>query len=185
MIEATMQNLQQQMDKSIASFKEAMSKLRTGRANPGMVETLTVNYYGTPTLMSQIANISAPDARTLIVQPWDAGALDEIEKAIQKAELGITPQNDGKMIRLPMPPLTEDSRKEVVKQAGNLAEEARIAVRNIRRNGIDIFKKAQKDKELTEDDLKKAQEKVQKLTDDFTKKVDEILDQKSSDIMKV
>lgn len=185
MIDQTINDVTNQMEKSISNYKDEVSKLRTGRANPAMVEKIMVDYYGTPTPMSQVANISAPEARTLIVQPWDAAALEEIEKAIMKAELGVTPQNDGKMIRLPMPPLTEDTRKEVVKQAGTIAEDARISIRNVRRTGIDAMKKAQKDKEITEDDLKKGQEKIQKLTDDFIKKVDEILDQKSSDIMEV
>lgn len=185
MIDQTLQNIHSQMQKAISNFKDEMSKLRTGRANPGMVEKIMVDYYGTPTPMAQVATISAPEARTLVIQPWDAGALEEIEKALMKAQLGSTPQNDGKIIRLPMPPLTEETRKEVVKQAGQLAEDARVSVRNVRRTGIDSMKKAQKDKDITEDDLKKGQEKIQKVTDDFIGKIDQTLEEKSSDIMKV
>lgn len=185
MIDQTVKELTQQMDKAIEVYTNDISKLRTGRANPVMVEKITVNYYGTDTPLNQMANITAPDAKTIVVQPWDQSALEAIEKAITQADLGVTPQNDGSMIRLPMPPMTEERRKEVAKQAGNIAEDARVSIRNIRRGGIDDLKKAQKDKEITEDDLKRGQDRIQELTDTFTKRIDEILETKTKDIMSV
>jgi len=185
MIDQTRTSIESQMLKSISNFKDEISKLRTGRANPAMVENITVDYYGTPTPLNQMANISAPEARMLLVQPWDVSALEVIEKAISQSQLGVTPQNDGKLIRLPMPPLTEETRKEVVKQASKMGEDARVTIRNIRRGGIDELKKAEKNKEITEDDLKKGQDQIQKLTDQFVKEVEKLLEDKSQDIMKV
>ena len=185
MTQKIVSTLHEQMEKSLGAFKDELTKLRTGRATPALVEKVMVDYYGTPTPIQQVANINAPDAKTIVIQPWDHSALSEIEKALIKSDLGITPQNDGSVVRLNMPPMTEERRKDVVKQAGQLAEEARISVRNIRRGGIDQLKKLQKDKEITEDDLKKGQDQIQKQTDDFIKKVDIALEQKSKDIMSV
>ena len=164
------------MGKSIEAFAADISKLRTGRANPAMVEKITVNYYGTDTLLNQMANITAPDAKSLVVQPWDQSSLEAIEKAITQADLGVTPQNDGSLIRLPMPPMTEERRAEVVKHAGQISEDARISIRNIRRSGNDDLKKAHKDKEITEDDLKRGQDRIQKLTDEHIRKIDDIFE---------
>lgn len=185
MIDPLVQNIQAQMNKSIASFSDELAKLRTGRASSSLLDKVLVDYYGTPTAISAMATINIPEARLITIQPWDASALTEIEKAIQKSDLGLTPQSDGKILRLPLPPLTEDRRKDIVKQASKTAEESRIAVRNIRRNAMDDLKNALKDKKISEDDQKKGQEKIQHLTDDFIKKIDALLDKKSKEILEV
>lgn len=185
MIEGISDTLNSQMNKSIDSFKEEVSKLRTGRAHPSLVEAIMVDYYGNPTPISQVANISAPEARMLIIQPWDQGALADIEKALMKSDLGVSPQNDGRLIRLPLPALTEERRKDLVKQASKIAEETKVAIRNIRRNAMDDIKKALKDKEITEDDQKKAQDEIQKITDGFIAQIDQIFENKSKDILTV
>jgi ribosome recycling factor len=185
MIDSLIQNTQTQMTKSVASFTEDLSKLRTGRATPSLLDKVLVDYYGTPTPIAQMAAINIPEARLITIQPWDATSLTEIEKAIQKSDLGLTPQSDGKILRIPLPPLTEDRRKDIVKQAGKEAEEARVAIRNIRRNGMDELKNALKDKKISEDDQKKGQDKLQALTDDSIKKVDALLEKKSKEILEV
>lgn len=185
MIDALVANAQTQMNKSITSFGDELGKLRTGRASASLLDKVMVDYYGTPTPISQMAAINVPEARLITIQPWDATALSEIEKAIQKSDLGITPQNDGKILRLPLPPLTEERRKDIVKIAGKTAEESRIAIRNIRRHGMDELKTALKDKKISEDDSKKGQDKLQHLTDDFIKKIDSLLDKKTKEIMEV
>jgi len=185
MIDSLIQNSQNQMNKSINSFTEELAKLRTGRASTGLLDKIMVDYYGTPTPIAQMAAINVPEARLITVQPWDVTSLGEIEKAIQKSDLGITPQNDGKILRLPLPPLTEERRKDIAKQASKTAEDSRIAVRNIRRNGMDELKTALKDKKISEDDSKKGQDKLQHLTDDFIKKIDSLLDKKTKEIMEV
>ena len=185
MTQAIFSNLKDRMNKSIDAFKEEVAKLRTGRAHPSLVEGIMVEYYGNPTPMSQVANISAPEARMLLIQPWDQGALSEIEKALLKSDLGVSPQNDGRLIRLPLPPLTEERRKDLVKQASKISEEAKVAIRNIRRDGMDDLKTALKNKEITEDDQKKGQDQIQKLTDEFIATIDQILESKSKDILTV
>ncbi len=185
MIDTLIQNSQSQMNKSVASFTEDLSKLRTGRATPSLLDKISVDYYGTPTPISQMAAINIPEARLITIQPWDASSLSEIEKAIQKSDLGLTPQNDGKILRIPLPPLTEERRKDIVKQAGKEAEEARVAIRNIRRSGMDDLKASLKDKKISEDDQKKGQDKLQAITDESIKKIDALLDKKSKEIMEV
>lgn len=185
MIDTLVQSIQGQMTKSIGSFTDELGKLRTGRASSSLLDKVMVDYYGTPTPISQMAAINIPEARLITVQPWDVTSLSEIEKAIQKSDLGITPQNDGKILRLPLPPLTEERRKDIAKQASKTAEDSRVAVRNIRRNAMDELKTALKDKKISEDDQKKGQEKIQHLTDDFIKKIDSLLDKKTKEIMEV
>ena len=177
--------LQDQMGKSIDSFTGELSKLRTGRASASLLDKVTVDYYGTPTPLTQMASVNVPEARLITVQPWDQSALTEIEKAIQKSDLGITPQNDGKLLRLPLPPLTEERRKDIVKQASKIAEESRVSVRNLRRGANDNLKNLLKEKSISEDESKKGQEKIQQMTDEFIKKIDSLLDKKSKEIMEV
>lgn len=185
MINELIQSLQNQMAKSIVAFSEELGKLRTGRASAGLLDKIMVDYYGTPTAITQMAAVNVPEARLITIQPWDQSSLGEIEKAIQKSDLGITPQNDGKILRLPLPPLTEERRKDIVKQAGKTAEDSRVAVRNIRRSAMDELKAALKDKKVSEDDQKKGQEKIQQITDESIKKIDALLDKKSKEIMEV
>lgn len=185
MINELIQSLQNQMNKSIAAFSDDLGKLRTGRASSSLLDKIVVDYYGTPTPITQMAAINIPEARLITIQPWDQSTLGEIEKAIQKSDLGLTPQNDGKILRLPLPPLTEERRKDIVKQANKTAEDSRVAVRNIRRSAMDDLKGALKDKKISEDDQKKGQEKIQQLTDESIKKIDTLLDKKSKEIMEV
>jgi ribosome recycling factor len=173
------------MDKAIQNLEKEFSKLRTGRASVTLLEDLKVDYYGTLTPLNQLASISTPDSRTLAIQPWDRNAFGEIEKAIQKSDLGINPVNDGKIIRINIPPLTEERRKELVKVAKKYAEEAKIAIRNVRRDANDALKKKKNDKELTEDEMHRGQDEVQKITDSFVQKVDEVLNKKEKEIMEI
>ncbi len=183
MFEETMKNLEDHMEKTLKVLGDEFSQLRTGRASSALVDSITVDYYGTSTPLNQMATISTPEPRMLIVQPWDQSAIGEIEKAILKSELGIVPQNDGKFIRLPIPSLTEERRKELVKLANKYGEDTKVAVRNVRRQGMDDLKQAEKDKKISEDDHKKGQQKIQELTDAYVKKVDEIVGQKSKEIL--
>ncbi|MEZ4704399.1 MAG: ribosome recycling factor [Bdellovibrionota bacterium] len=185
MIEQLNQQVSSQMEKSIGSLKDELNKLRSGRATPSILENVLVDYYGNKTPITQMANVTAPEARLIVVQPWDQSSLGEIEKAIQKSDLGLSPQNDGKIIRIPLPALTEDRRKEIVKQASKIGEDARVSIRNIRRNGMDEIKSALKDKVITEDDQKKLQDQIQKTTDQFIAKVDTVVDEKSKEIMSI
>lgn len=171
------------MSKSLDFTKQQITKVRTGRASASMLDSVKPDYYGSPTPLSQMANISVPDPRTIIVQPWDRSTLNDIEKAIRTADLGFNPMNDGTIIRIPVPPLTEDRRKEFVKVCKKYAEDGKIAVRNIRRDMIEDIRKAEKDKHITEDDKKFGEEEVQKITDDFIKKIDEILKAKEKELM--
>ncbi|WP_456324926.1 ribosome recycling factor [Desulfonauticus submarinus] len=175
----------EKMKKAVSVLEKELAKLRTGRASTGLVENLKVDYYGTLTPLNQLASISIPDSRTIAIQPWDRGAFSEIEKAIQKSDLGLTPVNDGKVIRINLPPLTEERRKELVKLAKKYGEEAKIAVRNIRRELNETLKKMKNEKEITEDDLHRGQDEVQKLTDKYIAKIDEILADKEKEIMEI
>ena len=165
-------NLEQKMKKSIGVLKEELLSIRAGRANPALLDRITVNYYGSETPLKQIAGVSAPEPRLLVVQPYDASSISDIERAIIQSDLGINPSNDGKIIRLAIPMLTEERRKELQKIVKKLGEEIKVALRNERRDANDKLKKMQKNKELTEDDLKKCEEEVQKLTDKYTKEID-------------
>ncbi len=180
----------------ISEFKARMIKttevlatqfaaVRAGRANAAVLDQIEVDYYGTPTPIRQIATISTPDPRTLMIQPWDAGTLKSIEKAIQMSDLGINPQNDGRVIRLVFPQLTEERRKELAKQVRKYGEEGKVAVRNIRRDAMDKFKKEQKKGEITEDDLKDLEKDLQKLTDDYIKEIDKLTEKKEKELFEI
>jgi ribosome recycling factor len=173
------------MEKALAALEKEFSHLRTGRATPALLEGLKVDYYGTLTPIDQIASVSTPDSRTITIQPWDRNAFGLVEKAILKSGLGFNPVNDGKLLRISMPPLTEDRRKELVKVAKKHTEEAKVAVRNVRREANDDFKKKQKDKSLSEDDVKKGEAEVQKLTDSYVAKLDAALGRKEKEIMEI
>ncbi len=173
------------MRKSIESVSADFAAVRAGRANAAVLDRINVDYYGTPTPIHQIASIASPDPRQLVITPWDAGAVKLIDRAIQESDLGINPQNDGKSIRLSFPQLTEERRKELVKQIRKYAEGGKVAIRNIRRDAIDAFKKQQKASEITEDDYKIAEKDLQKLTDDYCKELDELLAKKEKELMAV
>ena len=173
------------MQKTLDVLSKELAAVRAGRANPAVLDKITVEYYGAPTPLNQVAAISTPDPRTLAIQPWDGSVLKAIEKAIQVSDLGINPQNDGKAIRLTFPQLTEERRKELVKQIRKYAENGKVAVRNIRRDAMEAFKKKQKASEITEDDLKQAEKDLQKLTDESSKKIDELLARKEKELMEI
>ena len=173
------------MQKTLDVLSKELAAVRAGRANPAVLDKITVEYYGAPTPLNQVAAISTPDPRTLAIQPWDGSVLKAIEKAIQESDLGINPQNDGKVIRLAFPQLTEERRKELVKLIHKYAETGKIAVRNVRRDAMEYFKKAQKASEITEDELKIAEKDLQKLTDDSCKEIDKLLENKKKELMSV
>lgn len=177
--------LQKEMEKSVTAFRKDLSKLRTGRASTALLEGVMADYYGSPTPLNQLAGLTAPEPRLLVVQPYDKGAIGNIEKAILKSALGLTPNNDGKVIRIPIPELTEERRKELVKHVKKIAEEFRVSIRNHRRLAIEKLKEIAKKKEITEDDLKHSQDRVQKITDDFTGRIDKVLKSKEDEIMEV
>lgn len=171
------------MDKALEHLEEEFGAVRAGRANPKVLDRITVEYYGSETPLNGVATISSPDARTLVVQPWDTKLLKDIQKAIQVSELGINPQNDGRVIRLVFPQLTEERRKELAKQVRKMAEDAKVAMRNIRRDGMDYVKKLKKNSEITEDDQKKAEKDLQDLLDKNIKRVDAALAAKEKELM--
>lgn len=175
----------QRMQRRIDHLVDEYSQIRAGRANPALLEKIKIDYYGTPTPISQVASISVAEARTLTIQPWDASVIRDIERAIQTSDLGINPQNDGKILRIIFPPLTEDRRKEIVKDISKLAEETKVQIRNVRRECMEKLKAMKKDGELTEDDLKQAEMKTQDLTDKFVKKTDELSSAKQKEIMEI
>lgn len=185
MNEAFYNGLQTEMEKSVAAFRKDLAKLRTGRASTALLEGIMVDYYGASTPLNRLANLSVPEPRLLVVQPYDRGAIGNIEKAILKTDLGLTPNNDGKVIRIPIPQLTQERRKELVKHVKKVAEEFRVSVRNHRRIGIERLKEMEKNKELTADEFKHCQERVQKITDDFTGRIDKALKAKEDEIMEV
>ena len=173
------------MDKALDHLAEEFGAVRAGRANAKVLDRITVEYYGSETPLNGVATISTPDARTLVIQPWDTTLLKEIQKAIQASELGINPQNDGKVIRLVFPQLTEERRKELSKQVKKYAEDAKVAMRNIRRDGMDYIKKLKKDSEITEDEQKKAEKDLQDILDKFIKKADDALAAKEKELMSI
>ena len=178
-------NLKEKMEKAINSYNERLSEIRAGRANPAILNKVMIDYYGTPTPINQVAGISVPEARMIVIQPWDASILKDIEKEILKSDIGINPNNDGKVIRLAFPELNEERRKEIVKDIRKMAEEAKVAIRSIRRDGIDEAKTMQKNSEISEDDLKVAEEKIQKLTDKYVENIDKILETKEKEVMSI
>ena len=173
------------MDKTLEILQEDFGAIRAGRANARVLDRITVEYYGVDTPVGQVGTISSPDARTLVIQPWDGSLLKKIEKAIQASDLGINPQNDGRVIRLVFPQLTEERRKELAKQVRKYGEDAKVAVRNVRRDAMDYIKKLKKDSEITEDDQKKAEKDLQELTDKYIKKVDTALAAKEKELMAI
>ncbi len=174
-----------QMEKSVDSLRKEYQKVRTGRATTTLLDDIKVSYYDSPTPINQVASLNVPEARVIVIQPWEGKMIPVIEKAILNANIGLTPTNDGKIIRLAMPPLTEERRKEIVKTLRKMAEDAKIAVRNIRRDAIDDLKKSEKDKKISEDDLKRAEKEVQDVTNNFVTKIDEVLAAKEKEVMEV
>lgn len=177
--------IEEKMKKTLSVLDDQLASVRAGRANPKILDKILVDYYSVPTPINQLANIMVPEARMIAIQPWDASVLKEIEKAIQKADIGINPNNDGKIIRLIFPELTEERRKELVKDIKKLAEDSKVAIRSIRRDGIEEFKAKQKANEITEDDLHTAEEQIQKLTDKYTGLIDNAYAEKEKEIMSI
>ena len=179
------ENTKNRMEKTLDALDREYSAIRAGRANPKVLDNILVDYYGTPTRIDQMAAVSSPEARLLVIQPWDTSMLKEIEKAINTSELGINPQNDGKVIRLTFPQLTEEHRKTLVKDVSKKAEEAKVAIRNIRRDSMDDIKKLKKDNAITEDDQKDGEKELQKITDNYIKQIDEMCDKKEKEILSI
>ena len=180
-----MEELKQRMEKTIDAFAEKLSEVRAGRANPAILNRVRVEYYGTPTPINQVAGVSVPEARTIVISPWDKSILGEIEKAILASDIGLNPNNDGSVIRLNFPDLNEERRKELVKEVKKLAEDSRVAIRSIRRGGMDDAKAMQKNGELTEDEEQAREKEIQKLTDDYINQIDKMLEDKEKEIMTV
>lgn len=178
-------DVEDHMKKAIDAVRRDFNTIRTGRANSSLLDKITVEYYGTETPLKQLANISTPDSTTIQIQPYDRSAMNSIEKAISLSDIGLTPNNDGQSIRLNIPPLTSDRRKELVKLAAKYAEAGKVSIRNIRRDGVDAVKKQEKDKEISEDQARDTQEKIQKLTDKYIAEVEKVLAEKEKDIMTV
>jgi ribosome recycling factor len=185
MDEKILQITKEKMEKTIAAFRNELSKLRTGRASVSILDIVKVDYYGTLTPISQMASVSTPDPRQIAIQPWDIKAIALIEKAILASDLGLTPANDGKVVRIAIPPLTEERRKDLTKVIGKMSEEARVSIRNVRRVSIDDLKKSEKDKQASEDESKTLQKKVQTITDEYIKKIDELVEKKNKELMEV
>ena len=173
------------MEKSISVYQEKLSEVRAGRANPAILNKIKIDYYGTPTPINQVAGISVPEARLIVIQPWDISVLKEIEKAILQSDIGINPNNDGKVIRLTFPELNEERRKELVKEIKKMGEEAKVAIRSSRRDGIEMAKNEQKEGNMTEDELKQAEQDIQKITDREIEEIDKILSNKEKEIMSI
>ena len=178
-------NIKEKMEKSINVYSEKLSEVRAGRANPAILNKVKIDYYGTPTPINQVAGVSVPEARLIVIQPWDMSILKEIERAILASDIGINPNNDGKVIRLAFPELTEERRKDLVKDIKKMAEEAKVAVRAARRDGIELAKAEQKEGNMTEDELKQAENDIQKLTDNSVEEIDKILENKEKEVMSV
>ena len=184
-MQAQLKKADETMGRRIDHMCKEFSEIRAGRANPAVLDKVKVDYYGTPTPVNQVASVSVPEARIITIQPWDASILNDIMKAIQTSDIGINPQNDGKMLRLTFPPLTEDRRKEIVKDVAKLGENTKVQIRNVRRDSLDDLKKMKKNGDLTEDDLKNGEKKVQDLTDKFIKKTDAMTAEKQKEIMEL
>src|ERR1051325_2106445 len=178
-------NIKSRMDKAVSDLQHEMASIRTGRASLGILDHIRVDYYGTPTPLNQIANLHVPEPSLITIQPWDVSQIDPIEKAIRSSDLGLNPANDGKIIRLPIPPLTEERRKDLVKKLHGAAEHHRVSIRNIRRDGNEAVKKLLKDKKVTEDEEKRAHDEIQKLTDAYMQKIDQAARTKEKEIMEI
>lgn len=185
MLDDVYHEMDYKMERSLAALRKDLSRIRTGRATLALLEGIDVDYYGTPTPLNQMSTLAAPEGRLLTIQPWDKSQLGLIEKAIQRSDLGLTPMNDGKIIRLSIPPLTAERRKDLVKQVKKIGEEAKIALRNVRREGNETLKDLEKTKDISQDDLRRGQEQVQKITDRFISQVDDVLDAKEHEILEV
>jgi ribosome recycling factor len=185
MVEEIINDMKRDMSKSVESMKQSTMKVRTGRASIAILDGIMVDYYGTLTPLNQLASLAVPEPRLITIQPWDKGALTPIEKAIMKSELGLTPNNDGKIIRVPVPPLNEERRRDLVKMVKKMAEDFRVEIRNHRRDANSMLKDLEKDKEINKDDLKASQDKVQELTDTYIKQIDDLLVAKEKEIMEV
>ncbi len=183
MIEETFQETRDRMGKTITALENELKRIRTGRASTSLLDGIKLDYYGTPTPLNQTATVAVPESRLITIQPWDATIIKDIEKAILKSDLGLTPSNDGKLIRIAIPPLSEERRKELVKQVHKSCEEHKVAVRNIRRDANELIKGFKKDGDVSEDDAFKAQDQVQKITDEFIEKIDEVYKAKESEIL--
>lgn len=179
------QAAERKMDKTVQVLTHEYASIRAGRANPGVLDKIMVDYYGTPTPINQLAAVSVTEARTLTIQPWDVSVVRAVERAIQTSDLGINPQSDGKIIRIIFPPLTEDRRKEIVKDVSKMAEEAKIAIRSVRRDAIEKLKAMKKASEITEDDLKDAEKRMQEITDKFGKEIESISEKKQREVMEI
>jgi ribosome recycling factor len=185
MLDDILKTAEHKMTRAVEVLNTDLQSVRTGRASPALLDRIQVDYYGSPTPVNGVANITAPDPRMVVISPWDRGMLGPIEKAIQKSDLGINPTNDGQVIRLALPQLTEERRKDLVKQVHHRAEEARVAVRNCRRDAMDHLKKAEKEGGVSTEDERRAQDRLQKLTDQFIKRVDEVSKKKETEVMEV
>ena len=183
MIEETKQEAKESMEKAIAALSREFKRVRTGRATPALLDGIRADYYGAPTPLNQMASISVPEPRLILIQPWDHKSCEAIEKAILKSDLGLTPNNDGKVVRIAIPPLTEERRKELVKVVRKMGEEAKVAIRNARRDANEMLKEYKKEGEISEDDAFRGQEQIQKLTDEYVAKVDELVAEKEKEIM--
>ena len=178
-------SIEEKMQKTITVLEGNLSEIRAGRANPAILNKINVDYYGTATPINQVAGISVPEARLIVIQPWDMSVLKEIERAILASDIGITPNNDGKVIRLSFPELNEERRKEIAKDIRKMGEETKVAIRNARRDGIDEARRKQKDSEMTEDELKQAEDQIQKLTDKYVEEIDSLVSNKEKEIMTI
>jgi len=183
MLESVYEETRERMGKSVSALKSELKKIRTGRASLALLEGIRVDYYGTQTPLNQMASLSVPESRLLMIQPWDVTAIKEIEKAILKSDLGLTPSSDGKIVRIAIPPLTEERRKDLVKIANKMSEEYKVAVRNIRRDSNELIKGLKKDGDVSEDEAFKAQDQVQKITDDHIKRIDDVYQEKEKEIL--
>lgn len=184
-IEDVLNETERKMGQSIEAMRRDISTLRTGRATPALIEDLAVDYYGTPTPLKQIASISAPDARAIMVQPWDRQALRDIERSLMQSEMGFNPSNDGNVITVPIPPLTRERRQEMVRLLKRKAEDSKVAVRNVRRDGVDSLRKMERDKDISQDESRRSQDTLQKTTDSHIKTIDEVAADKEAEIMEV
>lgn len=185
MTDAVIDDLKRELDATVVALRHELTRVRTGRASVGLLDGLTIDYYGAKSPLNQVASLSAPEPRLLIIQPFDRSVLGDIERAIHQSDLGLTPANDGKIIRVPIPELTEERRKNLVKHVRKIGEDYRVSARNHRRDAIDLLKTLEKDKEITEDDLRKAQEKVEELTKHCIERIDQVLKAKEADVMEV
>ena len=173
------------MEKAIDALKKEFAKVRTGRASTALLDEVRIDYYGTPTPLNQVGSLTVPEPRMIMIQPWEKNLIPEIEKAILKSDLGLNPSSDGQLIRIAIPPLTEERRKEMVKLVKRMGEDARVAIRNVRRDSNDALKKMEKEKEISEDELKRGEKDIQDLTDQYVKKVDELISSKETEVMEV